>query len=471
MTTKTIKILGVQFAANPGYKFGDPETEEMWMRTITLLTELRDRKPRVVLKAEPTNPHDEKAVMARAMGQKIGYVNRDQRDEVRQLLRLSKRGMLGAEVDEVVIGNHGYLYITLQCEETATTDQQEAGFNWQGWHTDIPLLLPTEELNAEEEAAFVLEEDLLPRLNEVNINELQDYLNIWMENSRHDMSQEACWQRQQYIRQLAESDRSEVRMMAQELEHQGACMCNRHRMEERVMEWWPRLVDSDEADNMWIRWRQQTNGQLWEGLRQIDEKLRLLPGNLYESIGQMETVFSQLYYLNIPRETLNSILALLVLREKTCHELGIEMRPMTEADYANGESDGDSISMNDFSESFQKLPTNTAWSLYSGMFTLLGWNHKWLKNSPMFHQQILAKQQELQDRQEQKQNKIIDSMEKVANKPTTQNIYGDKNEFQDGAQLLKMAIPEGIDPAEIAARIAEQQQALLEQKNNSKKDE
>jgi hypothetical protein len=89
----------------------------------------------------------------------------------------------------------------------------------------------------------------------------------------------------------------------------------------------------------------------------------------------------------------------------------------------------------------------------------------------MFHQQILAKQQELQDRQEQKQNKIIDSMEKVANKPTTQNIYGDKNEFQDGAQLLKMAIPEGIDPAEIAARIAEQQQALLEQKNNSKKDE
>ena len=89
----------------------------------------------------------------------------------------------------------------------------------------------------------------------------------------------------------------------------------------------------------------------------------------------------------------------------------------------------------------------------------------------MFHQQILAKQQELQDRQEQKQNKIIDSMEKVANKPTTQNIYGDKNEFQDGAQLLKMAIPEGIDPAEIAARIAEQQQAQLEQKNNSKKNE
>ena len=39
MTERTIKILGVQFAANPDYKFGDPETPEIWMRTINLLTE------------------------------------------------------------------------------------------------------------------------------------------------------------------------------------------------------------------------------------------------------------------------------------------------------------------------------------------------------------------------------------------------------------------------------------------------
>ena len=63
---------------------------------------------------------------------------------------------------------------------------------------------------------------------------------------------------------------------------------------------------------------------------------------------------------------------------------------------------------------------------------------------------------------------LTEKMEKVANKPTTQNIYGDKNEFQDGAQLLKMGIPDGADPAEIAARIAEQQRALLEQKKQKK---
>ena len=57
-------------------------------------------------------------------------------------------------------------------------------------------------------------------------------------------------------------------------------------------------------------------------------------------------------------------------------------------------------------------------------------------------------------------------LKKVANKPTTQNIYGDKNEFQGGAQLLKMAIPEGADPAEIVARIAEQQKQIEKKKEN-----
>ena len=48
-----IKILGAQYAANPDYKFGDPETPEMWARTIGMLSTLRDMRPRVVLKLEP----------------------------------------------------------------------------------------------------------------------------------------------------------------------------------------------------------------------------------------------------------------------------------------------------------------------------------------------------------------------------------------------------------------------------------
>ena len=86
-----IKILGAQYAANPDYKFGDPETPEMWARTIDMLSTLRDMRPRVVLKPEPTNPNDHLAVMARAMGNKIGYVCKEHRNKVRTIITRSKR--------------------------------------------------------------------------------------------------------------------------------------------------------------------------------------------------------------------------------------------------------------------------------------------------------------------------------------------------------------------------------------------
>ena len=40
------------------------------------------------------------------------------------------------------------------------------------------------------------------------------------------------------------------------------------------------------------------------------------------------------------------------------------------------------------------------------------------------------------------QVRLANAIEKAANKPATQHIYGDKNEFQGGAQLLKMGLPE-----------------------------
>jgi len=471
MKEYTIKILGAQYAANPDYKFGDPETPEMWARTIGMLSNLRDMRPRVVLKLEPTNPNDHLAVMARAMGNKIGYVCKNQRDKVRTMISQSKRGMLAADICEVVVKEHGYLFVTLKCQEAVDDSTQEPGFDWSEWQTDIPLLPPMDALHAEEEAEFILEEELLPRLADVDITELQTYLGIWMEGSRHDMSHEACRQRELYIKLLEESTRDEVRELAGLLKHQSGGMCSLHRLEERTLKWWPRLVDSVEAATMWGRWCEQTKGQLWAGLQLIDDLLRQLPGDLYQSIGHMEAVFSQLYYLCIPKAALTSILSLLVLRERTCRELGIEMKPMVEADYEMCMPESGKFSMKDLTTSFLKFPTKIALGMFGGVSTLLAWHPEWQKHAPQIEEQILAQQKEQQDRQEQKQDKILDSMEKAANKPTTQNIYGDKNDFQDGAQLLKMGIPEGTDPAEIAARIAEQQQALLEQKKKNKNDE
>ena len=454
----------MQYAANPDYKFGDPETPEMWARTIGMLSNLRDMKPRVVLKKEPTNPNDHLAVMARAMGNKIGYVCKEHRNKVRTIMSQTKRGMLAADISKVVVDKHGYLFITLKCEEAVDDSAQEPGFDWSEWQTDIPLLPPMEALHAEEEAEFILEEELLPHLTDVNITELQTYLGIWMEGSRHDMSHEASRQRELYIKLLEESTRDEVRELAGELKHQSGSMCSLHRLEERTLEWWPRLVNSAEAANMWGRWCEQTNNQLWGGLRLIDDLLHQLPGNLYQNIGHMEAIFSQLYYLCIPRAALTAIFSLLVLRERTCRELGIQMRPLTEADYETCMPESNKFSMKDLASSFLKFPTKIALGMFGGVSTLLAWHPEWQKHAPKIEEQILAQQKEQQDRQEQKQDKMIEKVEEAANRPMTQNIYGDKNEFQDGAQLLKMGIPEGADPAEIAARIAEQQRALLEQK-------
>ncbi len=467
MIEYTFKILGVQYAANPDYKFGDPETPEMWARTIGMLSNLRDMRPRVVLKKEPTNPNDHLAVMARAMGNKIGYVCKDHRDKVRTIMSQTKRGMLAADISEVVVNEHGYLFITLKCPEPIDDCTQEPGFDWSEWQTDIPLLPPMDTMHAEEEAEFILEEELLPHLADVNITELQTYLGIWMEGSRHDMSLETSRQRELYIKLLEESTRDEVRELARELKHQSGSMCCRHRLEERTLKWWPRLVDSDEAANMWGRWCEQTKGQMLGGLQLIDNLLHQLPGNLYQNLGHMEAIFSQLFYLCIPRAALTSILSLLVLRERTCRELGIEMKPMTEADYEKCMPESGKFSMRDLASSFLKFPTKIALGMFGGVSTLLAWHPEWQKSAPQIEEQILAKQKEQQDRQEQMDEAVKKSLEE----PRTQNIYGDKNEFQDGSQLLKIGIPEGTDPAEIAARIAEQQRALLEQKKITVNDE
>jgi hypothetical protein len=388
-----------------------------------MLSNLREMMPRVVLKLEPTNTNDHLAVMARAMGNKIGYVCKTQRDKVRTMISQSKWGMLTADISEVVVNKHGYLFVTLKCQEAACYSVQEPGFDWSEWQTDIPLLPPMDALYAEEEAEFILEEELLPHLKEVNITELQTYLGIWMEGSRHDMSHEASRQRELYIRLLEESERDEVRELADELKHQSGSMCSRHRLEERTQEWWPRLVASDEAANLWGRWCEQTKGQLGGGLKVIDNLLRQLPGNLYLNIGHMEALFSQLYYLCIPRAALTTVLSLLVLREKTCRELGIEMKPMTEADYETCLQESDKFSMNDLASSFLKFPTKIALGMFGGVSTLLAWHPEWQKSAPQIEEMILNKQKEQQDRQEQKQDKMIEEVEKAANKPTTQNVW------------------------------------------------
>jgi hypothetical protein len=82
--------------------------------------------------------------------------------------------------------------------------------------------------------------------------------------------------------------------------------------------------------------------------------------------------------------------------------------------------ENDLISAEDLTESFLMFPTDLALSYFGTMSTLLALNSTWQKYAPQIHKQILAKQKELLDRQEQKQDKMIEEVEKAANKKTNE---------------------------------------------------
>lgn len=56
--------------------------------------------------------------------------------------------------------------------------------------------------------------------------------------------------------------------------------------------------------------------------------------------------------------------------------------------------------------------------------------------------------------------RLADALEKVAERPTTQNIYGDKNEFTEDSKMVKLALPADADPVEIATQLTEEQDLL-----------
>ena len=79
----------------------------------------------------------------------------------------------------------------------------------------------------------------------------------------------------------------------------------------------------------------------------------------------------------------------------------------------------DKISPEDLTAAFLRLPTGLALSYFGTMSTLLALNTTWQKYAPQIQEQILSKQEE----QLNKQDKMIEEVEKAANKPSTQNVF------------------------------------------------
>ncbi len=334
MVEYDLLISGVHYGANGDSVAGQKDTEEMHMRTRDLLSWIDRERPIVVLSPDPMNHIHPDAIMARARGRRIGRVAYEDVGRAWNLLRQYNQPMICARVKEVAIKEHGYAVVTVEAEEQQENLHPSAlETEWRQWLTDLPLLPPSEQLQAELEAEYVLDNLLLPHLAETDIAELKTYVDIWLEGSRHDLSREARQKRSYYIEQLMAAQDKEVRQMAEPLKEQRRRICERAPLDELATVWWTDRLESAEVQRLWHQWRLKNENKLWMGLRRIDTMLRQLPGELYGDIGKIDVILSCLYYLNTPRKAFQTIMALLMLRDLTCRELGIAMYPMTEDEY------------------------------------------------------------------------------------------------------------------------------------------
>ena len=334
MTEYRLEISGVHYGANGDSVFGQKDTEEMHQRTRELLSWLDSARPPVVLVAEPCNHFHQNAVMARTCGRRIGRVAYSDCDLACALLRQCGRPMLLAAIAEVEVREHGHVWVTVSCADVQHVQPQaEPEIEWRAWLSDLPLLPPSEQLMAEEEAAFMLNTVLMPRLAEADVSLLETYLDVWLKGSRHDLSREARRQRSHFIELLEGAPDRHVRLLAEPLKEQRARICERAFLDEHATVWWTEMLESPAVQRLWQQWRLRNDNKLWRGLLRIDQQLRQLPGDLYGDIGQLDVVLSRLYYMNTPLKAFRSILALMMLRHLTCRELGIEMRPMADDEY------------------------------------------------------------------------------------------------------------------------------------------
>ena len=338
MAEHQLLISGVHYGANGDSVAGQKETEEERLCTLELLRRIDSARPIVVLSPDPSNRVHRNAIQARALGKRIGRVSYDDNERAWKLLRQTGKPMLLARVKDVSIKNHGYVNVIVEAEELQESLQPSAlEIEWRLWLTDLPLLPESEQLQAQQEVAYVLDNVYLPHLAEADFKEVKTYLDIWLENSWHDLSREARQKRSEYIELLLASPNKEMRQLAEPLKEQRRRLLEREPLDRLATVWWDARLESAEVKYLWQQWRLKNENKLWLGLRRIDTLLRQLPGELYGDIGKLDVILSCLYYLNTPRKAFQSIMALLMLRDLTCRELGIAMHPMTEDEY---EADG-----------------------------------------------------------------------------------------------------------------------------------
>jgi len=336
MATYRIKIVGVHYAVNTDHTRLAPETEEMHIRTATFLRELDEARPCVVLMPEPTNPVDTRAVMARAQGKRIGYVDKTQLDTVHALLQAGGGGFLRTRISEVEARKHGWLHVILEADaEVPVEPSQSLSDEWSRWTCTLPSIAPDEAHFARIEAEAMLDGVLSKYIADLDL--VEEYIRLWLSSALHDLSEEARLTREHYILSLKEltsgntisgqdmglqntvssQPMPRIKALVAALEKQRTAICGNRRMHLRIEGWWKELMQSEGMDILWKTWMARTGGDPGQGMDEILTPLKALPYDLYAIIDDKGLFFSRLHYNHVPRKVFWQIVSLMLLRERT----------------------------------------------------------------------------------------------------------------------------------------------------------
>ena len=325
----TLKAVSVRFVVNQELgRMGVTETEEMCQKTIAKLQWLNEIRPRCVLVADTQNK-DPHAVMVRALGEKVAYIDRSQAPEIRGMLKETPRGMLSTTITEVNVYEHGYFFLR-KPDISKAYMAEEIGVDWSRYQTSEPIMLPTDYFVSHDELSMTIFEELLPTLSEVGTEELRLYINRWLSAVRYNQSREVQKEMMELISILSADRREEVRQMAVDIDHLRTKKGTKEILEEMVSTWWSGMLSHRTVNDSFSVVKQRCQNdrrQLLLILGKVEQLMQAMPGDLYNDVGDAYEFFSRLGYLAPPMRALSGVLSLLAIRTLICNELGLSQEP------------------------------------------------------------------------------------------------------------------------------------------------
>ena len=341
--TSRIKIVGVQFAANPDHEPETPMTAQENQRTIDLLTQLDRTRPRVTIKPEPTNVADKEALAVRLLSQKIGYVrNRDDYKSIAfAALAASGRGFFHARVAQVKISDSGNFYVDAATDNTPINPIVHED-RWANWQTSLPLFPMTEEMLMVDDAVMMLQELVAqPTLSTEEEDEVRGYTEALVSTGRHAMWMEAKEGMDLIVRAMESKDGEWLRKLSQDLEHLQLGLCTARRRLERRMKWWPKMLASSEAERCWREWlhskgvdgKEATDKEKAQWLAEIETILANIPALANRQVGDETELLTRAYYTNIPLQCFRQLLTALVVRHRLQDAANVPQNPVADLTY------------------------------------------------------------------------------------------------------------------------------------------